>query len=89
MDMAEIVFILCAVMSGICALALTIGYRKSRNRLLLWSALCFLLLAINNFFLCFDLLLFPTLNLDGPFWRNLLTAASGILLLAGLITETT
>lgn len=87
--MAESVFILCAIMSIICTLALTMGYRKSGNRLLLWSALCFLLLAINNSFLCFDLLVLPTVNLDGPFWRNLLTAASGILLLAGLITEIT
>src|SRR4051812_47405045 len=59
MAMAEAVFVLCAVMSVICTGALMAGYRKSRNRLLLWSAFCFLLLALNNIFLCFDLIIFP------------------------------
>lgn len=85
--MAEIVFVLCAVMSIVCGVALLSGYRKSGNRLLLWSALCFLLLAINNSFLCFDLLVVPMVNLEGPFWRNCLTAGAGMLLLSGLIAE--
>lgn len=85
--MAEIVFMLCAVMSIICTVALGLGYRKSRNPLLLWSALCFLFLAFDNIFLCVDLLVFPFVNLDGPFWRDLLTATAGTLLLSGLIME--
>lgn len=87
--MAEVVFILCAIMSITCTVALIFGYRKSGNRLLLWSALCFLFLAVNNIFLCFDLLVVPTVDLHGPFWRGILTSAAGLLLLFGLITELT
>lgn len=85
--MAETVFILCAVVSIVCTFALFKGYNKSRNKLLLWSALCFLLLSISHVFLCVDLILLPQLELDGPFWRNLLSASAGMLLLSGLIME--
>jgi hypothetical protein len=85
--MAEIVFILCAIMSVICTVMLLEGYRKTRNQLLLWSGFCFLLLAIDNTFLCVDLIVFPLVEMHGPFWRNLMTAVSGSLLLFGLIME--
>ena len=46
--MAGAVYILCAVLSLACALLLARAYRRSRNRLLLWSALCFFGLMIEN-----------------------------------------
>jgi hypothetical protein len=85
--MSETVFILCALMSFVCSIALMRGYRESRSKLLFWSGLCFGFLALNNIFLCVDLLLFPGMDLDGPIWRNLLSAIAGMLLLYGLIGE--
>ncbi len=85
--MAEIVFLLCAITSVACAAALFRGYKKSMNRLLLWSALSFCFLALNNIFLCIDILVFPQMDFNGTAVRNALSAISGALLLSGLISE--
>jgi hypothetical protein len=61
--MAEIVYLLCAGTSILCALLLMRGYRASRTRLLFWSAFCFIGLAINNLLLLIDLLVFPDIDL--------------------------
>ena len=42
------VYGLCLLTSGLCAALLFRSYSRSRQPLLLWSALCFLLLAIAN-----------------------------------------
>jgi hypothetical protein len=61
------------------------GYRKSGVRLLLWSGLCFVGLAINNAILFADMILFPNANL---YWVRTLPALIGILLLIyGLVWE--
>jgi hypothetical protein len=52
--MAEAVYILCALTSLTCAALLLRSYRKTRYRLLLWSGLCFVGLALNNVSLIFD-----------------------------------
>jgi hypothetical protein len=85
--MAEIAFLLCTFMSAGCALILFRAYKASPNSLLLWSALAFSLLFLGNGFLCVDLFMFPNVELHGAFGRSLLTAASGLLLLYGLIME--
>lgn len=85
--MAEIVFILCAITSCACAAALFRGYRKSANRLLLWGALAFCFLGLNNIFLCADMIFFPDVDMNGPAIRNFLAAIAGSLLLYGLISE--
>lgn len=85
--MAKLVFVLCAITSIICAFALTKGYRRSKNMLLFWSALCFGFMAANNVFLIIDLIILPELDMNGSYWRNLLAALSGSLLLLGLILE--
>ena len=85
--MAEAVFLLCALMSTACTVALYKGYGKTRNKLLLYGAICFFLLALNNIFICVDLILLPEIELNGPFWRNFLTASAGCALLSGLIAE--
>lgn len=85
--MAEIIFLLCAIMSSACAVMLYRGYNKTSNRLLLWSAICFALVAMNNIFLVLDLVVLPEVDLNGPFWRNLLSALAGSSLLGGLIKE--
>lgn len=85
--MAEIVFLLCSILSLACAGLLLRGYRANRTQLLLWSSLSFGVLALNSIFLFVDMMIFPNIDLGGPFWRNLLGAVSGSLLLFGLIWE--
>ena len=53
--MAELIYVLCAVTSTLCAVLLTRSYLRTRSRLLLWSALAFVGLAINNILLFIDL----------------------------------
>ncbi len=57
------VYILCFLTSGACAFLLARSYRRTGARLLLWSALCFLLLAGNNLMVVVDLLVLPDVNL--------------------------
>ena len=46
-----------------CTVLLFRGYARSRLRLLLWSALCFVFLTLNNLLLFFDLAVFTELDL--------------------------
>ena len=46
-----------------CTVLLIRGYRASGVRLLLWSALCFVFLTLNNLLLFFDLPVFNELDL--------------------------
>ncbi|RYZ84647.1 MAG: hypothetical protein EOP06_17705 [Proteobacteria bacterium] len=87
--MAEFVYLLCAVMSLICAAMLFRGFRMNRTNLLLWASASFALIAVMNVFLFLDLAIIPDVELQGSFWRNLLGAFSGTILLTGLIWELT
>lgn len=51
------VYVLCFLTSSACAWLLGRAYRRSAARLLLWSALCFALLAVNNLLVIFDLVI--------------------------------
>lgn len=83
--MAEFVYSLCALTSILCAVLLFRGYRHAGARLLLWSALCFLGLAINNALLIVDLYVVPDVDL---FVARTGSALIGmIILLYGLILE--
>ena len=62
--MAEGVYALCALTSIVCAVLLFRGYRQSRTRLLFWSSLCFVGLAINNVLLLVDLVLVQSVDLS-------------------------
>ena len=84
--MPETVCALCAATSIACAVLLLRGYLVHRRRLLLWSGLCFVLLAANNMLLFVDLILIPE-TIDVSMWRSA-TASAGVgLLLYGLIWE--
>ncbi|HEY2386482.1 MAG TPA: DUF5985 family protein [Candidatus Binatia bacterium] len=65
-DDADAVYVLCTVTSLLCALLLFRGYRRSGIRLLLWSALCFAGLALNNAFVFVDLVVLPEVDLSLP-----------------------
>jgi hypothetical protein len=80
-----VVYCLCFVTSGACAWLLARGYRTSGARLLLWSALCFLLLACNNALLFVDLLILP--DIDLRLGRILLALAAVAVLLFGFIWD--
>ena len=82
---AEAVYILCTLTSAACAVLLLRGYARSHVRLLLWSGLCFVMLALNNVLLFMDKVIFPNIDFWG--WRTG-TALAGLALLAfGLIWE--
>jgi len=57
------VYILCFITSSACAWLLARSYWRTGARLLLWSALCFLLLAGNNLIVVLDMLVLPAWDL--------------------------
>jgi hypothetical protein len=63
MVFGSVVYILCLVTSAICSWLLVSSYRRYRQRLLLWSALCFCLLALNSLLVVIDLIVLPELDL--------------------------
>lgn len=83
--MATIVYVLCALTSIACAVLLWRGYRQSRARLLLWSALCFAGLFLNNVLLIADLRVFTQVDLS--LYRSLPALIGVALLLYGLIWD--
>jgi Family of unknown function (DUF5985) len=82
---AELVYVLCAVTSVVCAILLLRGYAASRTRLLLWASVCFLGLALNNVLLLIDLTMLPDIDLF--WWRTVPAIAGMLILLYGLIWE--
>jgi hypothetical protein len=83
--MAETVYVLCAATSIACAVLLLRGYIRSRTRLLFWSSICFVGLALNNVLLLVDLVIVPGVDLSIP--RNLAALAGMVALMAGLVGE--
>jgi hypothetical protein len=84
--MPELVYGLCALTSLFCAAMLVRSYRARRTRLLLWSSLCFVGLAINNIVLVVDFLLGSAADLS--LLRTSIALVSMVLLLIGLAWET-
>lgn len=83
--MAEVIYVLCAVTSTLCAVLLTRSYVRTRSRMLLWSALGFVGLAINNILLFVDLVIVP--DIDMAILRTATALVGMILLVSGLIWE--
>lgn len=57
------VYILCFLTSLACGLLLMRNFQRTSARLLMWSGLCFLLLAANNLVVIVDHLVLPALDL--------------------------
>jgi Family of unknown function (DUF5985) len=77
MPILKIVLYGLAILTSLtCTVLLFRGYVERRLRLLMWSALCFAGLTINNLLLFVDLVIFPSTDLR--LWR-LLAALAGIL----------
>lgn len=83
--MAEAVYLLCMLTSAGCALVLFRTYLRRRTRILLWSSLCFIGLAVNNALLFLDLVVFPLVDLSTL--RALFAAGSTVALVIGLIWD--
>ena len=83
--MGPAVHILCALTSMACAALLIRGYRGTRVRLLLWSGLCFVGLALNNVMLVVDEMVYPDIDLSIP--RALPALAGLMALIYGLVWE--
>ena len=83
--MAEVVYVLCALTSAACAGLLLRAFTGSQNRLLLWTGLCFVGLAINNVVLVVDEMLIDTVDLST--WRVVPAAVGMTVLVFGLIWE--
>ena len=82
----SILYLLALLTSVACMVLLFRAYAASGMRLLLWSALCFVCLSLNNVLLFIDLVLLPT-EVDLRPYR-LLSALAGLLfLLYGFIWE--
>lgn len=84
--MGSIIYSLCALTSLTCLVLLWRSYRVTGSRLLFWSALCFLLLTVNNVLLVLDKIVFPV-EVDLSLWRLVAALAAVALLLFGLVWE--
>ncbi|TPG05513.1 DUF5985 family protein [Sphingomonas oligophenolica] len=80
---APAVYLLCFMASTACMVLLGRTYAKGRAPLLLWSAICFGLLAANNLMLVLDLLAFP--DDDLRIFRAFLSLAGVSTLIFGFI----
>lgn len=86
MTIAEVVYILCAAMSCLCAVLLFRAYRQTGTRLLLWSSLCFAGFALNNVVVYLDIAVIHFMDLS---IGRVVPALIGLMaLLYGLIWET-
>jgi hypothetical protein len=80
-----IVYLLCAATCLLCAVMLFRGYYRTHVRLLLWSALCFAGLMVDNIMLYADVIMFPDVSL--VIWRKVPGLISIVVLLYGLIWD--
>lgn len=78
-------YLLCAAASLFCATLLWVSYRQRKVRLLLWSSLCFLGLAVENVLLYIDKATPPTIDLS--MHRLLVGLAAIAVLVYGLVLE--
>ena len=79
------VYLLCLVTSLLCAALLTRAWRRSRSKLLLWTALSFGFLALNNLFLVADMVVFDSIDL---WWLRQISGLTALgVLLYGFVWE--
>lgn len=86
--MAELVYILCGLASLAATLLLVRSYFKNqeRNPLVFWSSVCFSFMTVNNIFLVFDRVIYP--SYDFLIFRSVTLLIGFLVLLFGLIWNT-
>jgi hypothetical protein len=77
----SLIFITCIV----CLALLVIAYRRTGARLLLWSALCFVFLAVNSVLIVLDMVVLHEVDLQ--LYRHIATLAAVSVLLYGFIWD--
>lgn len=82
---AGIVYGLCLLTSALCAGLLVRSYLRLRQPLLLWSAICFSLLAVNNILVVIDMVVLSEANLSAARQATALLAVC--VLIYGFIWE--
>jgi hypothetical protein len=85
MEVAPIIYLLCALTAAGCSALLYKAYRTTHAPLLLWSALCFAGLTLSNLLVVIDNVLLPMS--DFAAWRVGISVLSISVLLYGLIME--
>jgi Family of unknown function (DUF5985) len=85
-SLPAMVYALCFVTSAVCGWLLVRSFRRNRSRLLLWSAACFVLLAVNNLLVVLDLVFLPP-DIDLTPLRAASSLAAVSVLLFGFIWE--
>jgi hypothetical protein len=83
--MEGVVYLLCAIAALLCGTLLLRSYRRNGVRLLLWSGLCFMALAVENAVLFADLFLVPGTDLSAI--RRSAALLGAALMLYGLVWE--
>ena len=79
------VYVMCFLTSVVCAWMLGRSYFRTRAPMLLWSAICFGFLAVNNLVLVLDLVVWP--DLDLRLLRLVLSLAAILSLIWGFVWE--
>ncbi|HEX4740000.1 MAG TPA: DUF5985 family protein [Caulobacteraceae bacterium] len=79
------VYVLCLLTSIVCSILLLRAYIRTKGRLLLWTAISFVFLSLNNLCLVADLVIFP--DVDLTFLRQGTTLLALATLLYGFIWE--
>jgi predicted transcriptional regulator len=82
----SLVFLLCFATSAVCAALLLRSYIATRTRLLLWSALCFLFLTVNNLLVVVDMIVLPG-TLDLQLFRQLASLGAACVLVFGFVWD--
>jgi hypothetical protein len=81
-----VLFLLAFVTSLACTLLLFRGYVHTKLRILMWSALCFVCLTVNNLLLFIDLVILPS-DVDLRFVRHGTALIGMLFLIYGFIRE--
>lgn len=88
MTAPDLIYIVCALTSVVCAVLLIRAYLQTRARLLLWSTLCFVGLITNNVLLFLDKVIYPDVDLPAMvIGRNAAALVGLSLLVFGLIWD--
>lgn len=83
--MGATVYILCALTSILCSILLLNAYKKTAHRLLFWSGLGFVGMALNNILLFVDLVVITETDLT--ILRTVPAFLGGLVMVYGLIKE--
>jgi len=86
MNLAAVVYVLCALTSFTCAVLLLRAHAQRRVRLLFWSGLGFIGFALGNLALVIDTMVVPTMDLR--LFRSVPILAGLAVLIYGLVWDT-